>query len=286
MQSEKEMAEFNSFFKSVGGNEGERCHYSTRLDTYGCGCAHNCAYCYARSLLAFRGLWKPNSPSVTSKYELSKALAHKMNAGDVVRLGGMTDCFQPAEREYHRTLDAIRMCNWRGIHYLIVTKSPLVAEYADVLSRELAHIQISITSTSAEKSLEIEPGAPVPAERIAAVEQLAAKGFDVSVRLSPFIPEFVDLSVINAIKCDKILVEFLRVNGFISKWLRGAGISLSRYSYQSEGYKHLPLADKVALLEGITGFKQHSVCEDVPEHWAYWQTHYNTNPDDCCNLRI
>lgn len=34
------MKEFNSFYKTVGGNEGNKCHYPTRLDTYGCGCQH------------------------------------------------------------------------------------------------------------------------------------------------------------------------------------------------------------------------------------------------------
>lgn len=28
--------EFKSFFKVVGGNEGSKCKYNTRLDTYGC----------------------------------------------------------------------------------------------------------------------------------------------------------------------------------------------------------------------------------------------------------
>lgn len=49
------MKEFKSFYKQVGGNEGSKCRYNTRLDLYGCGCAHDCAYCYAKSLLSFRG---------------------------------------------------------------------------------------------------------------------------------------------------------------------------------------------------------------------------------------
>lgn len=39
-----------------------------------------------------------------------------------------------------------------------------------------------------------------------AIEKLQKAGFDVSIRLSPYLPQFVDLSVINGIKCDKILV--------------------------------------------------------------------------------
>lgn len=50
------MKEFKSFYKTVGGGEGSKCYYPTRLDTYGCGCYHNCSYCYAKSLLEFRKL--------------------------------------------------------------------------------------------------------------------------------------------------------------------------------------------------------------------------------------
>ena len=51
-----EPKEFKSFFKTVTGNEGGKCRYPTRRDPYACGCLHDCAYCYARSLLEFRGL--------------------------------------------------------------------------------------------------------------------------------------------------------------------------------------------------------------------------------------
>lgn len=51
-----ESQEFKSFYKTVKGNEGTKCKYPTRLDLYGRGCSHNCSYCYARSLLDFRGM--------------------------------------------------------------------------------------------------------------------------------------------------------------------------------------------------------------------------------------
>lgn len=35
------MKSFSLFYKDVGGNEGDKCNYSTRLDTYGCGCQHD-----------------------------------------------------------------------------------------------------------------------------------------------------------------------------------------------------------------------------------------------------
>lgn len=283
------MAEvFHSFLKSVGGNEAGHCHYTTRLDTYGCGCQHNCAYCYARSLLDFRGLWNAAAPAVAPIEEIRKEI-RKMKAGDIVRLGGMTDCLQPLEREKRVTLQTIEALNAQRVEYLLVTKSALVAEdaYIGALDKDLAHIQVSITSTYADISRKIEPAASLPAERIAAVERLQAEGFDVSVRLSPYIPEFLDMDTINAIRCDKILVEFLRVSTWIRKWLRNldAGVDLRPYRCHKAGYSHLPLYIKRERLRAITGFKEISVCEDFEEHWTYWQAAVNANFNDCCNLR-
>ena len=137
----------------------------------------------------------------------------RITPGTILRLGGMTDCFQPAERRHHATREAIRRMNARGIGYLIVTKSALVAEdeYLALIDPQLAHIQISITTTSDALAQTYERASP-PSARIAAIEKLAAQGFDVSVRLSPFIPQYIDFAILNAIRCRKILVEFLRVN--------------------------------------------------------------------------
>lgn len=281
--------EFKSFFKKVTGNEGDRCHYSTRLDTYGCGCQHNCAFCYAKSLLDFRKLWNPAYPAIANINRIRHTIRTKLKPGEIVRLGGMTDCFQPLERENRVTLQTIKALNELRIGYLIVTKNDLVAEkeYIKAMDKELAHIQVSITHTNPETCKKVEPGAPLPDKRIAAVEKLQSEGFDVAVRLSPYVPEFVDIDVINAIKCDKILVEFLRVNTWINKWLTNlnCGIDLSPYTLTHSGYKHLPLEKKLELLHKIKGFKEISVCEDVPDHQLYWDAAINHNPDDCCNLR-
>ena len=282
-----EEKEFKSFFKDVAeGNEARRCNYTVRLDTYGCGCAHDCRYCYAKSLLSFRGMWHAKNPSVSDITEIRKTIKRELAPHTVVRLGGMTDCFQPAEREHRVTLQTIRALNEARVGYLIVTKNKLVAEpeYIAVMDRSLAHIQVSITTTDSGVSKRYEPGASLPEERIAAVERLQAEGFDVQVRLSPYIPQFVNIDRINAIKCDKILVEFLRINSWIAKWMRD--VDLRPYTLTKNGYKHLPLAVKKKLIDRVTGFKQISVCEDVYGHWLWWKDHLNANPDDCCNLRV
>lgn len=276
------MAEYKSFYKTVSGNEGMKCRYPTRLDSYGCGCAHNCDYCYARSLLDFRGLWRPEDPAVADIRKIRKKL-DKVSPGTILRLGGMTDCFQPAERKRCITYMVIKELNKRRIGYLIVTKSAMVAdiEYIELYDPDLAHIQVTITATDDEKALEYEKASRT-SDRIAAIEKLQAYGLDVSVRLSPFIPEYIDFDILNSIRCDKILVEFLRCNAFIRKTFP---IDYSDYTVKQSGYRHLPLEKKKKFLSNITGFKEITVCEDETEAYVYWQHHVNHDPDDCCNLR-
>lgn len=274
--------EFKQFYKTVGGNEGNRCHYPTRLDTYGCGCSHDCSYCYAKSLLDFRNFWNSTDPSVADIDKIRRKIS-KLPKGTVLRLGGMTDCFQPIEKIHRVTYETIKALNEYGIEYLIVTKSAMIAddEYISILDKDLAHIQVSVTTTDDNLSLTYEK-ASVPSERIKAIEKLYAKGFDVQLRLSPFIPSYVDFDVINAVKCDKILVEFLRVNHWISKWF---DIDYSEYTIKQGGYSHLPLEKKIAYLSNITGFKELTVCEDETVAYEYWKYNVNANKNDCCNLR-
>lgn len=276
---------YGSFYKSVEGGEGNRCNYPTRLDTYGCGCAHDCRYCYAKSLLAFRGNWRPDDPAVAPLDAVRRKL-DRIEPGTILRLGGMTDCFQPAERTHRVTLAAIKMMNERGIGYLVVTKSALVAEdeYVKAMDTSLAHIQISVTSTSDEPNVLDEKASP-QSERMQAARRLQDAGFDVQLRLSPYLPELIDLDVLAASGVDRALVEFLRLNGFISKWLSEAGYDIGDYTHKSGGYKHLDLDRKLELLEPIRERFETSVCDDVQEHYEYWRDNVNPNPDDCCDLK-
>lgn len=134
------MKDFKSIGKTVEGNEGNKCNYPYRLDTYGCGCSHDCSYCYAKSLLDFRGLWNPSNPSVADISQIAKEI--KKLPRKVIRLGGMTDCFQPAEKLHRVTYKTIKLLNRYRIPYLIVTKSAIIGddEYIEIMDKDLAHI--------------------------------------------------------------------------------------------------------------------------------------------------
>lgn len=285
LKKELNRQKLGSFHKTVDGGEGARCFYPTRLDTYGKGCYFNCQYCYARNLLDFRGLWKPNSPASPSMKEMLKTIK-KIPSGSVVRLGGMTDCFQPIEKIKRNTYNTIRSLNRKKIHYLIVTKSDLIInpEYLKVMSKKLAHIQVSIptnnndvlAATDNAKSFEV---------RRNVVETLYEEGFDTSVRLAPFLYSTADYEIINQINVDKCLVEFLRVKSVGKNNPLNKAIDLSPYTYKEGGYYHLPFKTKMKILNKLD-FKELSVCEDVEAHYHYFLKNVCYNPNDCCNLRI
>lgn len=275
--------EYKSFFKTVKGAEGERCNYPTRLDLYGKGCFYDCSYCYAKQMLNFRKLWQPHNVGVAPLLDVFRTI-EKIPSGSVVRLGGMTDCFQPIEKIYQNTYNTIQALNRKGIHYLIVTKSNLIEtpDYLDILDKDLAHIQVSIPSTD-NTVLNATDNAPPYELRKKTIETLQDRGFDVSLRLSPFLYETSDFKEINNINVDKCLVEFLRVKPSMAKNLQNF-INFKEYTVKEGGYRHLPLQKKLEILNRLN-FKEITVCDDVNEHYTYFKNHINHNPLDCCNLK-
>ncbi len=199
-------------------------------------------------------------------------------------MGGMTDCFQPCEMEHRVAYQTICEMNRQDIGYLIVTKSHLIAqpEYLEILDRRLAHIQITVTCLDDMKALTYEK-ASVPSKRIEAIQKLQAGGYDVSIRLSPLIEEFMDFDVLNSLGINRCIVEFLRVNSWIKGWLKD--VDFSRYRVKHGGYCHLPLEEKLDIVKKIK-IPEITVCEDVTEHYQFWRDNINPNKQDCCNLRL
>lgn len=278
------MKEFKSFYKEVTGNEGGKCKYATRLDTYGCGCQHDCKYCYAKALLDFRKLWNPQDPSVADIKKIENKIK-KIPKGTIIRLGGMTDCFQPIELEHRVTYKTIELLNKYGIGYLIVTKSHLVAndEYLDLYDKKLCHIQVTTTCLDDDlyKKLDYEK-ASLPSKRIEAIKKLQDKGLDVAIRLSPLIEEYIDFDKLNSLGIQKAQVEFLRVNYWVKQWF---DIDYSKHTIKQSGYEHLPLDEKIRIVNKIK-IPKISICEDEDGAYEYWKNNFNPNKDDCCNLEV
>jgi len=174
------------------------------------GCEHGCSYCYARPTHEYLGysagldfeskiLVKRNAAAL-----LRAELAKPSWKPKTVAFSGVTDCYQPAERNLKLTrgcLEVLAECrNPAGI----VTKNHLVTRDADLLS-ELAKfgascVVVSIPTLDAELSGRLEPRASRPVRRLAAIEALAKAGIPVGVNVAPIIPGLTDSDIARVIQ--------------------------------------------------------------------------------------
>ena len=145
----------------------------------------------------------------------------------------------------------------------------------------LAHIQITVTCLDDTQTAQFEKASP-PSQRIRAIQALQAEGYDVAIRLSPIVEEYMDFDKPNDLGIERCVVEFLRVNSWIRQWFRG--VDFSKYTVRQGGYYHLPLKEKQRIVEKIH-IPQKTICEDVTEHYQFWRDFVNPNKEDCCNLR-
>jgi DNA repair photolyase len=175
------------------------------------GCEFACKYCYARYTHEFMEL----DGSEFEKKIYVKKDAGALLARDVARkysyasessggtqaehiaIGTATDPYQPAEREYGVTRACLaELAKREGLSVSIITKSDQIVRDIDVLKRiaERSDLAIDITVTTLRPRLArlLEPRAPRPDLRLAAVKQLREAGLAVGVSASPLIPGITD----------------------------------------------------------------------------------------------
>ncbi len=166
------------------------------------GCEHGCVYCYARPSHAYLGLSpgldfetrlfaKPDAPAL-----LDAELRKPGYRCRVMALGTNTDPYQPIEREYRITRGLLEVLSRHNHPVAIVTKSYLVVRDLDILadmaSRRLARVYISVTSLSRDLCRTLEPRAATPPRRLAAIRALSGAGIPTGVMVAPIIPALND----------------------------------------------------------------------------------------------
>ncbi len=166
------------------------------------GCEHGCIYCFARPSHAFHDL----SPGLDFESRLfakpdAAALlrAELRKPGYMARpmaLGTNTDPYQPIERDWRITRQVLEVLGETGHPVTITTKSDRVVRDIDLLApmaaKGLATVCMSITSLDPKIAGTIEPRAPHPERRLAAVRRLSEAGVPVYVSIAPVIPAVTD----------------------------------------------------------------------------------------------
>jgi DNA repair photolyase len=166
------------------------------------GCEHGCIYCFARPTHAFHDL-SPGLDFETklfAKPDAAKLLrAELAKAGYVCRpmaIGTNTDPYQPIEGKWRITRSVLEVLADTKHPVMITTKSDRVTRDIDLLARmageRLASVALSVTSLTPEISRTLEPRAPAPRKRLAAVKALAEAGIPTVVAIAPVVPGITD----------------------------------------------------------------------------------------------
>jgi DNA repair photolyase len=182
-------------------NDSPDVGFSAGINPYR-GCEHGCSYCYARPYHEYLGF------SVGVEFEtkimvkrraaelLRRELEKPKYQPQVLGMSGVTDCYQPAERQFRITRSCLEVLAEFRNPVTLITKNFLITRDLDVL-KELAaydavHAFISITTLNDDLASKMEPRASRPAHRLRAIEMLAKAGIPVGVMTAPIIPGLND----------------------------------------------------------------------------------------------
>lgn len=166
------------------------------------GCVHGCSYCYARPTHEYLGFdaGLDFESQIMVKHEaprlLRKWLSRKQWQCEPIAFSGVTDCYQPAEKEFHLTRGCLEVAYEARQPVLVITKNALVARDVDLLAsmakRNLVEVGMSITSLSGDVIKRMEPRTSSPAARLRAMQTLASAGVPVKVMVAPIVPALND----------------------------------------------------------------------------------------------
>jgi len=169
------------------------------------GCEHGCIYCFARPSHAYHDLSpgldfetklfaKPDAPAL-----LRAELGKKGYVAAPIAFGTNTDPYQPIEQRWRITRGCIEVLAEHDHPLTITTKSDRVTRDIDLLApmaaKGLAAVALSITSLQPKVAMTVEPRAPTPQRRLAAVRKLTDAGIPTYVSLAPVIPAITDMEI-------------------------------------------------------------------------------------------
>ncbi len=166
------------------------------------GCEHGCAYCYARPTHELLGLDAALDfeAKVLVKHDAPALLRAELNQpswqAEPITISGVTDCYQPAERQFQLTRQLLEVMLEARQPVGIITKNALVLRDLDLLAplaaRRLVHVNISLTTLDAELARTMEPRTSTPAARLRALRELSAAGVPCRVMVAPVVPGLTD----------------------------------------------------------------------------------------------
>lgn len=158
------------------------------------GCEHQCIYCDSRSECYQIEDFNDVLVKVNALERLEDELPRKRVRG-MVGTGSMSDPYTPAEATYRLVGRALEILARHRFPVHIITKSDMVLRDLDTLveiNTVRACVSFTITTTDDQLAAILEPFAPSPSHRLAALEALASRGIEAGVTMMPLVPYIED----------------------------------------------------------------------------------------------
>ncbi len=169
------------------------------------GCSHGCSYCYARPSHEYLGMSAGIDFETKVLVKLRAAelfrdwLARPKWQPEPIAFSGVTDCYQPAEKEFRLTRACLEVALEARQPMTLITKNALVTRDIDVLremaARNLVRVAMSVTSMRQELTRIMEPRTSAPQARIAAIKTLNDAGVPTFLMTAPIIPGLNDSEI-------------------------------------------------------------------------------------------
>jgi DNA repair photolyase len=161
------------------------------------GCEHGCIYCFARPTHEYLGFSAglDFESRIMVKRDAPRLLEAELSSPkwepQLLMMSGVTDCYQPIERELKITRGCLEVLTKFRNPVAILTKNRLVTRDIDILSELAGHnavvVNLSITTLDVDLQRILEPRTSIPSARLDAVAQLRAAGIPVGVMVAPVI---------------------------------------------------------------------------------------------------
>ena len=159
------------------------------------GCCHGCLYCDSRSDCYQIGEFDRVRAKAHALRILRDDLARKVRPAFICT-GAMSDPYNPFERELELTRHALELIDAYSCGVAVATKSDLIVRDIDILASIQTHSPVicKLTVTTADDALaaKLEPNAPPPSRRLAALGELSGAGLFAGVLLMPVLPFLED----------------------------------------------------------------------------------------------
>ncbi len=175
------------------------------------GCEFGCKYCYARYTHEYmeldatefeKRIFVKQGAEAYLPQEIARKYSYESEASggvapEHIAIGTATDPYQPAEKEYGVTRACLEeLAKREGLSISITTKSNQILRDLELLKRiakrSALFINMTVSTTRTRLARLLEPRAPRPELRLAALRQLRDAGICGGVLASPLLPGITD----------------------------------------------------------------------------------------------